>query len=263
MESSRLTRALKLLNLLQSGHGATVDYLANALECSKRTVFRDIKLLNANNIRIWFDERLGGYTAERQLWALASSLDDRELVSVLVSATLSPVARIGPFMGTVDQAVAKMMGRASQDIRDRVNRLVRAIVPSCEQVNISRHETDVFCEMVDAIAHRHQVRIQWIGGAGDAAASTKLSPYQLSVAGKQWTVVGRSTLHRKVVRVALESIRDVEKTDDIYNVPVEYLQAGSTGTPPSRQALASVGTIPPPPKGAATKSRSRREASKN
>ncbi len=44
MVMSRLKRSLELLNLLQSGHGQTVKSLANALGCSRRTIFRDIKV---------------------------------------------------------------------------------------------------------------------------------------------------------------------------------------------------------------------------
>ena len=247
MESARLTRALKLLNLLQSGHGATVDYLAHALQCSKRTVFRDIKLLNDNNIRVWFDERLGGYTADHQLWALVSSLDAEELADVLIAAILSPVTQLGLFSGTVDQAVAKMMGRASRETRDRVNRLIRAIIPPTSLTKLTADQIGVFQQLVQAMATRRQVRIQWSETDAGLPSSTKLAPYQLAVEEGRWTVRGRSSVHRKVVGFFVSDIRSVEATDDFYEVPVEYLKAGPTGSALPRLRTPSAGTIPRPP----------------
>ncbi len=248
MESSRLTRALKLLNLLQSGHGATVDYLAHSLDCSKRTVFRDIKLLNDNDIRIWFDERLGGYTAEHQIWALVSSLNDEEITFLLVAATLSPIVQIGQYSGIVDQAIAKMMARTSPGVRDRVNRLVRAVVPSREPAKLKTAEFKVFREILQAIVDRCQVRVHWQESRKkDSQQSTKLSPYQITDENDRWAVVGRSTLHRKVVSIALGAIRGIESTKDEYKVPVDYLQAGRTGTPSRRRTKTPLGAIPSPP----------------
>jgi len=248
MESSRFTRALKLLNLLHSGHGATVDYLAHSLACSKRTVFRDIKLLKANNIRVWFDDRLGGYKADRQLWALTSSMEDDELENLLIAVILSPVTRMRPYSGTVDQAVSKMMKSASSRIRERVNRLVRAIILPTPLLDLEPGLCKVFHRHAQAIVDRSQVRIHWDEARDVSPHSTKLSPYQLAVVKNQWTVVGRSTLHRKVIGVPLTVISDVEETADSYEIPVEYLRAGHTGTTLTRPSISLVGTIPPPPK---------------
>lgn len=273
MESSRLSRALKLLNLLQSGHGATVDYLAHALQCSKRTVFRDIKLLNDNNIRVWFDDRLGGYTAEHQLWALASSMDEDEFVNLLVSAVLSAVPPLGPSEGIVDQAVAKLMGRATTQTRNRVNRLVRAIVPPLSSIELDHEQRETFKAIVLAIERRHQIRVRWKGPGGAPTLSTKLSPFRLVFdtppplettrhskkleplvatgseddEEEQWLVGGQSTLHRRVVYICLKCIVSVEETPDSFEVPIEFLQAGCTGSAMPGYAEPNVGTIPQPP----------------
>ena len=242
------------------------------LQCSKRTVFRDIKLLNDNNIRVWFDERLGGYTAEHQLWALASSMDEDEFVNMLVAAILSPMTQLGSSEGLVDQAVAKLMGRATRETRNRVNRLVRAIIPPLFSTELDAAQRKTFKSLVLAIEGRYQVRIRWKERGKASTFSTKLSPFRLvfdtpdpaeetrparkapspaeadsADAEKQWLVGGRSTLHRKFVYIRLKSIRRVEKTKDLFEVPVEYLQAGYTGSAMGQQTTSKVGAIPPFP----------------
>ena len=247
MESSRLSRALRLLNLLQSGHGATAEYLAHSLRCSKRTVFRDIKLLNDNDIRVWYDERIGGYTSEHQLWALAASMDDEEYVSLLVAALLSPMTRMRPFSGVVDQAVAKMMGRGSMDTRIRVNRLIRAIIPPQTQLELTAAEHDVFEMLTRAIANRCQLRLRFTAGKHGRRRSTKFSPYQVAAHEDRWAVRGRSTWHRGVTRMRLADIQETVPTHDEYEVPVEYLQDGRTGYAFSPLPGALLGAIPRSP----------------
>ncbi len=249
-----------------------MDYLARALQCSKRTVFRDIKLLNANNIRIWFDERLGGYTAEHQLWALASSMDEDEFVNLLVAAILSSVPPLGPSEGVVDQAVAKLMGRATGQTRDRVNRLVRAIIPPNSPIEHGDGERETFQAIVSAIEQRHQICVRWKEEGNAPTLSTKLAPFRLvfdtppppektrrstepksrvttgsADEEKQWLVGGQSSLHRRVIYIGLKSIVSVEETPDSFDVPVEYLMMGRTGEVMPGQTDSTVGTIPSPP----------------
>ena len=56
MNVKRITRLLKLLELLQSGSGQNADGLAKACGVSRRTVFRDIEALRAAGVPVAFDE---------------------------------------------------------------------------------------------------------------------------------------------------------------------------------------------------------------
>jgi hypothetical protein len=252
-----------------------VEYLARALNCSKRTVFRDIKLLNDNNIRVWFDERLGGYTAEHQLWALAASMDEEEFVNLLAAALLSPMSALTTEQGIVDQAVGKLMQRASRQTRNRVNRLVRAIVPPLDTVKLAKSHQNRFREIVQAIEGRYQIRVRWKEPGNASPLSTKLCPYRLifdvpppaerggrlnnqgqpssspaksRALESQWLVGGRSSLHRKVVHLRLKRITRIESTTESFEVPLEYLQGGYTGTAMVRAQNSTVGTVPQPPR---------------
>lgn len=61
----RPQRLLKLVFLLESGSVLAVDELANSFGVSRRTIFRDIKVLRSANVPIAFDLAHGGYCIQR------------------------------------------------------------------------------------------------------------------------------------------------------------------------------------------------------
>jgi hypothetical protein len=171
-------------------------------------------------------------------------MDEEELAAMLAAAILSPVRLLGPFCGTVDQGVSKMMSHSSWIVREHVTRLVRAIVPPTEPIPLGCTERVIFQRHTRAIVTRKQVRMNWYEKSEAPPLSTRFSPYQLAVVGENWTVAGRSSRHRKVVRFALKDIRYVEKTNDSYEVPGEFLKTGYTGTAIIQSAIPLVRTIP-------------------
>jgi predicted DNA-binding transcriptional regulator YafY len=108
-------------------------------------------------------------------------------------------------------------------------------------------EQEVFNRLTQAIAERIQVRLRYTEEGDNRRRSTKLSPYQLAVHEGHWTVLGRSTWHRGVIRLQLEDIQSLVPTQDPYDVPLEYLQEGSTGNAFLPPPATSLGEIPPVP----------------
>src|SRR6185436_16295851 len=62
MNVKRITRLLKLLQMLQSGSGQNADGLANACAVSRRTVFRDLDSLRLAGVPLVFDQERDRYS---------------------------------------------------------------------------------------------------------------------------------------------------------------------------------------------------------
>jgi biotin operon repressor len=60
-QSDRLARVLRVLQLIQSPGAWTAQRIARELECSERTVYRDLQTLAATGIPWYFDDRSGSY----------------------------------------------------------------------------------------------------------------------------------------------------------------------------------------------------------
>ena len=61
MKLSRISRIIRLLTTLQSGHAYPPDELTQLLGVSRRTVFRDLSELSAIGVPYHFDSKAGGY----------------------------------------------------------------------------------------------------------------------------------------------------------------------------------------------------------
>ena len=66
MSVSRIHRLLRLITLLQGARRYTAADLAGELEVSKRTIFRDLNMLELARIPYYFDPKTGAYTISQQ-----------------------------------------------------------------------------------------------------------------------------------------------------------------------------------------------------
>ena len=70
-QTERLARVLRLLLLLQSPRSRDARELAEKLGCSERTVYRDLQVLVAAGVPVYFDEHDRCYRI-RKAWRLAA-----------------------------------------------------------------------------------------------------------------------------------------------------------------------------------------------
>ena len=99
------------------------------------------------------------------------------------------------------------------------------------EAGFSSLRRDIIRALLQAIAQQKQLRIlvdrenleRWKAIAAEGTATwTKLSPYFLSVNGSEWTVCGRSSLHRSVRTFQLDNILNVVFTSDDFQLPRNY-----------------------------------------
>ena len=206
MRSERLVRAVKLLNLLQSGHGATPGFLAQALGCSRRTVFRELRLLNDSNVAVTFDKDLGAYRTVADQELTSSELDEDEYVSLLVAAALSPIARLDPFREDANQAIAKLARSASSSIRSRANRILRAIIPDDLQPAVTPGKMDVFVGLLSAIESRRKTDITFANDDGELF-TRQFAPYRLAAQDGAWWTLGQIDRQADSLELAVDRIK--------------------------------------------------------
>jgi len=60
-QTDRLARVLRVLQLIQSSGPTTAQSIARELECSERTVYRDLQTLSAAGVPWYFDDYAQSY----------------------------------------------------------------------------------------------------------------------------------------------------------------------------------------------------------
>jgi predicted DNA-binding transcriptional regulator YafY len=64
MKSHKVSRVVEILATLQSGKNYTASQPANIFGTSRRTIYRDLKELQAIGVSYHYDAGTGGYTME-------------------------------------------------------------------------------------------------------------------------------------------------------------------------------------------------------
>ena len=223
MMFERYRRMFRLLTYIQSNVRYNVQQLASKFQVSKRTIFRDLNLLREIGIPIEFDDVTDRYSVSPWCnFKSATGLHAQELAALVLSARLSSLRRVTGFSETLDDAVAKLMGAASEQTRTGATHLLDAV--SIEQVDttVPQRAVDMLPTIFAAIQQKKQVRLTLSVRSSEEFSTTKLAPYCLVATAKGWQLMGRSSIHRRICMFALSRIEGIQITDDPYTVPSTF-----------------------------------------
>jgi predicted DNA-binding transcriptional regulator YafY len=222
MNASRLSRCLRLLNLLQARVGHTVDELARECGVSKRTIYRDLRLLAEAGVHLHYDAEAGGHVALPQFSStIIQGLTREELTTFILAARTSCLRPIDTIRSSVNHSISKMLARIPTREREEIIRLLKSCVVELPHSNSDQH---IVLSILSAIRQNQQIRITFTPNPDNGQLlQTKIAPYRLVVSTKGWEVVARSSLHRQICCFSLSQIHAVETTEDTFRrLPLRF-----------------------------------------
>ena len=122
MNVKRITRLLKLLELLQSGSGQNADGLAKACGVSRRTAFRDIEALRAAGVPVAFDDEHDRYSIPGTYFLPPINFTPAEALSLVALANELGRSDRLPFYEPAQPAARKLEGSLPPALRDELRR---------------------------------------------------------------------------------------------------------------------------------------------
>ncbi|MCE9552296.1 MAG: HTH domain-containing protein [Planctomycetes bacterium] len=221
---------------MQSRRNVTVGYLAQSLGCSRRTVFRDIKLLREAGFAVWYDEALGTYVLNNRAATKPEELSESEWKAVLLAAGLSPIAQLDFYGRDLTRALAKLMALVPQPVREETNNLLYALESVFDHSKADSKPPPYLAHVLEAISRQCCMRVVFQEDSS-RPYDTKLSPFKIYFDRQGWGVCGRSSWHRSVIDLPIDQICHGEILDEIYSTPHYYLQTHLHGKPVGRPHL--------------------------
>jgi predicted DNA-binding transcriptional regulator YafY len=199
----RADRLLAIMLLLQRGGRMTAADLAQRLEVSVRTIYRDLEALGAAGVPVYAEPgRNGGvrllesYTTDLS----GLSLSEAELVPLLGLSDAFAGIALG---SSLRRAEAKVLMALPDDQRVRAEQARRRI-----HVDLSRwwdHAEPVpyLPLLVEAVFQGRRVRIRYMRGQDASVVERTLDPLGLVVQGGTWYLVARArTGDARIYRVS-------------------------------------------------------------
>jgi predicted DNA-binding transcriptional regulator YafY len=219
VKRSRINRVIQILTTLQAGESYTANELSDIFGTSRRTIFRDLKELQAMGIPYHFDTQTGGYTLEPEFFLPPPDLNPQEALSLLLLAQkLSSQIQL-PFKRSALLAALKIESNLPADIRKYCSTALRNIstradtqIPARQNAQFDR----VFTQLQEAIAKKRIVDICYQPFFENVIIDIEMCPYRLFYNNQTWHVLGRSRPNKSIRTCELNCIKELKITDECY-----------------------------------------------
>jgi len=226
----QLSRQWKIIQtLVASTRGKTVPDLADRLNCTPRTVYRDLEALQAGGFPITTETRDNRsywhiLNAGRQQVPLAFSIP--ELMALYFGKDMLKTYRGTVFYDAIDSLLSKIeatLPSAYIDYLDRVRDRVDAGPAPRKDYTRSG---PVIAELNRAIIDEKQIRMVYFSMGRQRESRRTVHPYRLRHVEDTLYLIGYCTLRKGVRTFAVDRIKSVTVGDEGFQVPAEFdLQA--------------------------------------
>ncbi len=211
MRISRIYRLLRLITLLQSGRRYTPAELARELEVSRRTIFRDLNILEMAKIPYFFDPEQSSYRINSHFFLPPINLDLAEALSILVLARRLRGSSKVPLLSQASRAAMKIEGVLPSYVRNHVGSVLEhmAVHLGPPAAGDAQQSEEVFEDLVSAIAKKNICRMTYRSFTEEDRIELRLHPYRLMFFQRGWYVIGHSEMHREVRTFKLNRIENL------------------------------------------------------
>ncbi len=229
----RLARLFQLLLLLGSGRCPNARGLSEACEVSRRTIYRDLELLELAGVPVQFRSERQGYDLSPGFTFAPPALDEAEALALVV---LVRRCGEGDDLGLARDGrsgLRKLIQTLPAEVREKARNLAEPVGPGNDPPPPAPGRIEVFQALLQSLARRVQVRIWTRGESSQALDATKFSPYQLAFVPPGWRLTGRSSAHRGVRTLRISQVRRALLTDEPFAIPPRFTSEFSHRNDPS------------------------------
>ena len=196
MKLARLERIIQLVTILQSGRCYNYDELAEQLQVTRRTIFRDLSTLQKAGISCVYDDEKGGYRIDDQFYLPPLNLTVSETLALLLVAQNDRNSETLPLQRKANEAAMKIQSALPSALREQCGRTLKhiSVRPGARACHDRLEE--VFNQLQRAVRQGRQVKITYDSLHDKDIITLKLNPMHLHFSHRAWYVIGHSSKHQ-------------------------------------------------------------------
>jgi predicted DNA-binding transcriptional regulator YafY len=215
----RAERLISILMLLQTRRHVTARELAERLEVSERTVYRDVEALSAAGIPIYTERGPGGGCKLTDGYrSNLTGLNENELRSLLVPG-FSPALPEGKGEKTRDAALLKVLAALPAVQRRSIEHARERLFFDPRPWFVGEAITPFLPLLREAVWHDRYVRLFYHKPSAEVVERL-VEPLGLVSKAGIWYLVGRNKQQMRVYR--LSRVRDVEVLEETFERPLDF-----------------------------------------
>ena len=216
MHISRIYRLLRLITMLQSGRSYTVAQLAAELEVSRRTIFRDLNVLEMARVPYYYDRQRGTYRINQHFFLPPLNLTLSEALALLVAARRTAGSSVLPMARASEQASVKLESVLPQPVRDHLGTVLTKV--AVRPAPPARHHglDEEFDRLLAATIERKLCRLVYLSFQERKQITVTVEPLRLVFIGRAWYLIAYDRRHRQQRTYKLGRIRKLVVTDKTF-----------------------------------------------
>ncbi|MFG2107141.1 helix-turn-helix transcriptional regulator [Micromonospora chersina] len=213
----RASRLLSLLLLLQAHGRLTAAELADRLEVSVRTVYRDVEALHAAGIPLYGEAgHAGGYRLVDGWRTRLTGLTAEEADRLLFAGLPGPAAELG-YQSVVATLQLKLRAALPPPLADRADRLQQRFHLDTPGWYSDGDPSPYLTAAAEAVWREHRIRVRYRSWTGEV--TRVLEPYGLVLKGGRWYVVAARPDRAEPATYRANQILDLTPLDEPFDRP--------------------------------------------
>ncbi|MGS2616708.1 helix-turn-helix transcriptional regulator [Micromonospora sp. LZ34] len=216
----RASRLLSLLLLLQTHGRLTAAQLAQRLEVSVRTVYRDVESLHAAGIPLYGEAgHAGGYQLVEGWRTRLTGLTAEEADRLFLAGLPGPAAELG-YGAVVAALQLKLQAALPPALADRAGRLQQRFHLDTPGWYADGDASPHLTEMADAVWRERRVHVRYRSWTGEV--DRVLEPYGLVLKGGRWYAVANRPGRDTPATYRINQILALTTLDESFDRPAEF-----------------------------------------
>ncbi|QWF84561.1 helix-turn-helix transcriptional regulator [Amycolatopsis sp. CA-230715] len=213
----RASRLLSLLLILQTRGRMTARELADELEVSVRTIYRDVESLHAAGVPLYGDAgHAGGYQLLDGYRTKLTGLTTDEAEALFLTGLPGAAAELG--LGSVVAAARlKLTAALPRALRERAGRIQDCFHLDAPGWYSDGEHAPHLTAAASAAWDRRRVRVRYCRWQAPQEVTRVLDPYGMVLKGGRWYLVAACEASIRTYRVS--QIRDLEVLDEPFEPP--------------------------------------------
>lgn len=222
MRTKRLTRVLSLLQALQTGQPVTVDGLAARLKINRRTIFRDLVLLEKAGIPFSYDRQTKCYCATKPLLLPPVSLTHAEALSLTLAVHCLLERPIAADVFSARSAGMKLKAMLPLPVQRYCGEMLERVRLPMRQQSDPHAIADALPVVQRALANRKKLRVVYDSYLERRQIEATLHPYHLLYLHRGWYLIAKSEQADKVLTFKVERILQYRVSDFGYKIDPKF-----------------------------------------
>ena len=226
-------RRLKLIMMLQQGGAKkTAQEFADYFGVSKRTIFRDLKLLGEVNVPVTWD-KYSGYGVVPGFKIPPLMFSTQELATIIVGLNFVKSQVDEQLVADAKGVEVKIKNVLPVDLKEFMHSLQeKTVVDPYLKFGLKKKKGGDWYKISSAISQKRRIQFRYNSKAG-VKNTRKIDPYLLVFYKDHWNVIGFSHLRSDFRNFILDRTSEIQILDEIYepkkNSSVEGLLFRSDG----------------------------------